>query len=81
VVSELHPVVLVGIATILLIGKIGGEIFERIRQPAVLGELVAGILVGGLSVIGVTVFETYRVAKTAQHDFGSDIFCVNGNAG
>ena len=32
---------------ILIAAKIGGELAERIGQPAVLGELVAGVLVGG----------------------------------
>jgi len=36
---------------ILVAAKIGGELAERIGQPAVLGELLAGVLVGG-SVFG-----------------------------
>ncbi|HET6340604.1 MAG TPA: cation:proton antiporter [Gemmatimonadota bacterium] len=36
---------------ILLAAKLAGEIFERIGQPAVLGELVAGVVVG-TSVLG-----------------------------
>ncbi|HUP18525.1 MAG TPA: cation:proton antiporter [Gemmatimonadota bacterium] len=32
---------------ILLAAKLSGEVFERIGQPAVLGELVAGVVVGG----------------------------------
>lgn len=31
---------------ILAVAKIGGELAERLKQPAVLGELVAGVLVG-----------------------------------
>ena len=37
---ELNPFVLIGIAVILFIGKVGGEIFERLRQPAVLVVMV-----------------------------------------
>jgi Kef-type K+ transport system membrane component KefB len=33
-------------------GKLGGELAERARQPAVLGELVAGMLIGS-SVLGI----------------------------
>jgi len=40
--------VLVGIAAILIIAKLCGELFERIGQPAVLGELLGGIIVGNL---------------------------------
>lgn len=37
---------------VLLAAKLAGELFERIGQPAVLGELVAGVLVGA-SVLGI----------------------------
>jgi Kef-type K+ transport system membrane component KefB len=37
---------------ILLVGKFGGEIAERIGQPAVLGELAGGVILGG-SVLGI----------------------------
>src|SRR3989449_3175682 len=30
----------------LLVGKFAGELFERLRQPAVMGELLAGIALG-----------------------------------
>jgi Kef-type K+ transport system membrane component KefB len=50
--SGLEPLVLVGIATILIIAKLCGELFERIGQPAVLGELIGGIVAGNLAVIG-----------------------------
>jgi Kef-type K+ transport system membrane component KefB len=42
---------LLDLAVILIAAKLGGEIAERLKQPAVLGELVAGILVGA-SVLG-----------------------------
>jgi Kef-type K+ transport system membrane component KefB len=59
--NELNPFVLLGIAFVLLIGKVGGEIFERVRQPAVLGELVAGMLIGSLSLVG---FKAIDALKT-----------------
>jgi Kef-type K+ transport system membrane component KefB len=37
---------------ILLAAKLAGELFERMGQPAVLGELVAGVIVG-TSVLGI----------------------------
>ena len=39
------------LAVILIVAKIAAELFERIRIPAVLGEIVAGILIGP-SVLG-----------------------------
>lgn len=48
----LDPFVLVGVAAILLIAKVGGELFERMGQPAVLGELLGGIITGNLVLLG-----------------------------
>ena len=48
----LDPMLLAGIALILVVAKLSGELFERIKQPAVLGELIAGILLGNLLLIG-----------------------------
>lgn len=44
---------LVGLAIILLGSKLGGEIAVRLRQPAVLGELAVGVLLGNLHHLGV----------------------------
>ncbi len=46
---------LLAFAVILLAAKTGGEIFERLKQPAVLGELVFGILLGNLGLLGIEV--------------------------
>lgn len=48
----LEPMVLVGIAAMLAVAKLSGELFERAGQPPVLGELLGGILVANLSLIG-----------------------------
>jgi len=48
----LDPLVLLSVAIILVVAKVGGEIFERLHQPAVLGELIGGIIVGNLALIG-----------------------------
>jgi Kef-type K+ transport system membrane component KefB len=39
---------LLALIAILAVAKIGGEIFERLGQPAVLGELLGGVLLGNL---------------------------------
>ncbi len=41
--------ILLGIIIILTAAKIGGGIFEKIGQPAVLGELILGIIIGNLA--------------------------------
>jgi Kef-type K+ transport system membrane component KefB len=49
--------VLLGLVVILAAAKLGGEIFERMGQPAVLGELVLGILLGNMALLGFDGFE------------------------
>lgn len=44
--------VLIGIIVILLAAKIGGHVFELMGQPSVLGELVFGMLIGNLPLVG-----------------------------
>lgn len=56
----LDPLVLVSLAVILIVAKLGGELFERIKQPAVLGELVAGIIIGNLALAGFTAAEPLK---------------------
>jgi Kef-type K+ transport system membrane component KefB len=49
---DLSPMILAGLAAILLIAKLAAELFERAGQPAVLGELLAGIILGNLVLFG-----------------------------
>ena len=54
--DTLAPVVL-ALAVILAAAKLGGDVAERIGQPAVLGELIVGVLVGNLSLLGIDWFQ------------------------
>src|SRR5256714_7208519 len=60
----LDPAVLIGVAVMLVVAKLGGEVFERARQPGVLGELFAGILLGNLVVFGFTGAEPLKTNGT-----------------
>lgn len=44
--------VLLALLVALVAAKLGGEIFVRLGQPAVLGELILGIVVGNLTLAG-----------------------------
>src|SRR5262245_27261119 len=46
--------VLAALALILVVAKVSAHLAERLRQPAVLGELLAGILLGNLPLVGIT---------------------------
>lgn len=43
---------------VLAVAKLGGELAVRLGQPAVLGELLAGVLVGNLSLVGFSTLDT-----------------------
>jgi Kef-type K+ transport system membrane component KefB len=60
----LNPAVLIGVAIMLVVAKLGGELFERMRQPAVLGELAAGILLGNLVIFGFNGAESLKTNET-----------------
>jgi len=50
--SDTVALVLISVVVILLSAKLGGDLFERMGQPAVLGELVFGVVLGNLSLLG-----------------------------
>jgi Kef-type K+ transport system membrane component KefB len=48
------------LALIIIAAKIGGELLGRLGQPPVLGELLMGVLLGNLSLFGITALEPLR---------------------
>lgn len=48
--SPVTPVLL-ALIIVLVAAKVGGEIAERVSQPAVLGELIAGVVIGNLGLM------------------------------
>jgi len=60
----LDPSVLIGVAIMLVMAKVGGEIFERAGQSAVLGELCAGIVLGNLVLFGFNRVEPLKTNET-----------------
>ncbi len=53
-------VVLYELIVVLLAAKLGGDVFERFKAPAVLGELVMGIVIGNLQLVGFDGFEMFK---------------------
>ena len=52
--------VLLSLITILLAAKIGGDIAVRLGQPEVLGELIVGVVLGNLSLLGLGYLENFK---------------------
>lgn len=53
------PRILLALFLMLTLAKIGGDLFERIGQPAVLGELMFGILLGNLGLLKLDMLEPF----------------------
>ena len=53
---------LLGISVILLAAKVGGDLMVRMKQPAVLGELLVGVVLGNLVLLGFESVEFLRPA-------------------
>ncbi len=58
--------VLLGLIVILLAAKVGGDLVERINQPAVLGELMIGMIIGNLYLVGIDIFEPFKHSATLE---------------
>jgi len=57
---------LLGLIVILLAAKLGGDVFERFNQPAVLGELVFGMIIGNMTLVGVQFFEPFEHSQILE---------------
>jgi Kef-type K+ transport system membrane component KefB len=58
--SDPVAAVLLALAIILIVAKLGGDLALRLGQPAVLGELGLGMVVGNLGLVGFHGFEPIR---------------------
>jgi len=58
--------ILLELIIILLAAKLGGDLLERFKQPAVLGELIMGMVIGNLHLIGFDLFEPFKVNVTLE---------------
>ena len=58
--------ILFSLIVILLAAKLGGDLVERFKQPAVLGELIFGMIVGNLSLTGIYFLEPLKHHVTIE---------------
>jgi Kef-type K+ transport system membrane component KefB len=63
---------LVTLIVLLLAAKLGGDICERLGQPAVLGELLFGVVLGNLNVLG------FHELEYLKHDQALELFADLG---
>ena len=65
--DPIAPVIL-GLIVILLAAKLGGEIFEKLNQPAVLGELIFGMIIGNFALISGGFFDFGQMFESESID-------------
>ena len=58
--------VVLALAIVLAAAKVGGHLAVRVGQPAVLGELVAGVLLGSLDLVGIGWFSGIETDATVE---------------
>jgi Kef-type K+ transport system membrane component KefB len=51
--------VIIALAVILVAAKVGGDVAVRLGQPPVLGELVAGVILGNLQLVDIPWFHSF----------------------
>lgn len=60
--------ILLSILIIILGAKLGGELAERVKQPAVLGELVVGVLLGASLIGGYVGMPDFGMEQELHHE-------------
>ncbi len=58
--------ILLALVILLVAAKLGGSLVVRAGQPAVLGELVFGIIIGNLHLLGINSFEFIKTDDTVR---------------
>ncbi len=58
--------ILLQLMVVLMAAKLGGDLFERIGQPPVLGELVLGMVIGNLHLVGIHIFDSFGSNLTLE---------------
>ena len=64
--DSLVPNLLIGLILIILGAKIGGHITVSLGQPAVLGELGVGLILGNLALVGINNFQFLRTDHSLE---------------
>lgn len=66
--GEIDATVFGLVALVLVAAKLAGDLFVRLHQPAVMGELVAGVILGNLGLLGFDAAAEVAVAVATDHN-------------
>jgi Kef-type K+ transport system membrane component KefB len=59
-IGDLVRQAILSLTLIIVAAKVGGELLGRLGQPPVLGELLIGVVIGNLGLVGITAMEPLR---------------------
>ncbi len=82
IVTGLDVVLLIAIA--LLLARVFGHLFDKVKQPAVIGEIFAGIFLGAIHVIGISNMNVSVLGlqyTLPSFDFSSEGFTIFAQIG
>lgn len=82
ITTNLEIILLIALA--LIFARLFGHLFDKIKQPAVIGEILAGVFLGGISVWifhGQTVSFSFLKITLPQLDFATDEFSLMAEIG
>src|ERR1043165_1763906 len=60
--GELVRLSMLVLALMIFAAKVGGEVLGRLGQPPVLGELIIGVLLGNLNLVGTNLLEPLKTS-------------------
>ena len=77
-ISELVLQSMMVLGLIIAAAKLGGELLGRLGQPPVLGELLIGVVLGNLSLFGLTLLDPLKTNSILQivAQFGAYFCCL-----
>lgn len=65
-IGELVRQSMMVLALIIIAAKLGGELLGRLGQPPVLGELIMGVVLGNLNLVGFTLLDPLKTNSTVR---------------
>jgi hypothetical protein len=77
--AEAAPIL--ALLVVVLVGAmLAGELMERVGQPAVLGELLVGIVLGNLTLLGGRASITSRGPRPSPYSASSEPCCCSSRS-
>jgi len=79
--SEAHFIeTIIGVGILLFAAKLMAELFLRLKLPIVLGELIAGMIVGPFALGGLQIIDGNNCVRRINCRYDCGTICIRGIA-